>query len=182
MNSDWLFLQAAVSEMEEYLHSQVIHWPLSNNKPRLQGGALPKLTIGNLCLARTRLSGSSSEKQIQEFDKIIEKIDAIRNRWRVNWGRKAEAEYRERLRLWKVFIEDELTQERGTSDYRNQVRLRVILELLDEEILAENLVHKTQLQILDEQVLSLTTPCEFIWDEKYQPGFPPGKFWFLYRS
>ena len=101
-------------------------------------GDLPRLTPGNLCLARARLSVQGELDENQDYRQTIERIDQIRNKWRVNWGKKAEQEFSERLRLWKAYIVEELEEEHVKADYVVQVRTRTILELLRDEILRVN--------------------------------------------
>ncbi len=182
MNQDWAFLQAAMEDLEEYLSSPVLHWPLNQRKAKRNGLNLPRLTLGNLCLAKARLLVLPEFKDLPDFLHACEWLDQIRDQWRANWSRKAEREFSERLRLWRAFVTDELVVEQSTSDYRNQVRLRTMLELLIDELLNENLAQRNLMQSLDQLVMDFTLPGPFIWDVKFQQAFPENRFWFLYRT
>ena len=182
MNQDWEYLQAAVEELVDYLHSQVVHWRLSPKIARKAPTQFPGLTVGNICLARERLSAQKDFSEMAAFQQVCGQMDEIRKAWRVNWANKAEREFGERLRLWKAYVSEEMAFEHSTSEYRNQVRLRTILELLKSEVLQTKAEEIALLQALDDQVLIFTLPGGFVWDNDTQPGFPEEKFWFLYRK
>jgi hypothetical protein len=38
-----------------------------------------------------------------------------------------------------------------------------------------------EVQAVDQRALGLTTPSDFVWDEKLQPLYPAGDYSFLYR-
>ena len=182
MQEDWLFLWAAADEMEEYLLSSVIFWPLETKKGNTKLGQLPPLTLGNVCLARRRLSVSTQIIAQPEVRECLQKIDDTRSRWRSNWALKAEHEYSERLRLWMNYCNDKLTGEMSAVEYSSNVRQRVILELLEDEMLKKVEHEEKRLSQLDGMVQVFTSEGEFIWDSQFMPTFPKGRFWFLYRN
>jgi len=180
MQQDWFLVWAAVDELEEYLLSPVLHWPLPKRKNGVRLGDLPRLTPGNLCLAKARLSVQSELDENQGYRQTIERIDQICNRWRVNWGKKAEQEFCERLRLWKAYIEELEEEQPGRADYVVQVRTRTILELLRNEILRVNPDEEKLLGQLDEQVRLLCSQVSFVWEDRFIKAFPENRFWYLY--
>jgi len=182
MQDDWLFLWAAADELEVYLLSSVIFWPLETKKGKTKIGLLPPLTLGNVCLARRRLSVSTQLIAQREVQDCLQKIDDLCSRWRSTWARKAEHEYSERLRLWMNYCNDKLAGETSAVEYSNTVRQRVILELLGDEILKIDEHEENQLTQLDGMVRVSTSEGEFIWDSQYIPAFPKDRFWFLYRN
>jgi hypothetical protein len=182
MNQDWEYLQAAVEELVDYLHSQVVHWRLSPKNASKAHTQFPGLTVGNICLARARLSAQRDFSEMAAFQQVCGQMDEIRKTWRVNWAKKAEREFGERLRLWKVYVSEELAYEYSANEYRSQIRLRTILEMLKNEVLQTKVEEIALLEALDDQVLSLTLPGGFVWDKESQPSFPEEKFWFLHRK
>lgn len=179
MNRDWAFLQAAVKELEEYVTSPVLHWPLAKS---VAGSDLPRLTLGNLCLALARAKADPDVQADPQFKTLQGTVDQVRNRWRSNWAKKAGQEFRERLRLWKDFVTADLAGEGENRDYQNQVRQRVVLEFLKDEMLPENPPEAELLLTLDERLRYATSEGDFVWDSKWQTAFPQNRFWFLYRK
>jgi hypothetical protein len=182
MQQDWFVLWVAVDELEEYLLSPVLHWPLPKKKNGVNIGDLPRLTPGIVCLAKARLSVQNEWEGNQEYIQTIERIDQIRNKWRVNWGKKAEQEFSERLRLWKAYVVEDLGEDQNRSDYRIQVRTRTILELLKDEVLRESPNEQSLLSRLDEQVQLLCSQGSFVWEDQYRLAFPENRYWFLYQG
>jgi hypothetical protein len=182
MQQDWFILWAAVDDLEEYLHSNVLHWPLATKKAGVRLGNLPRLTPGILCLSKKRLSVLSEFQVDLIYLETIEKIESILTRWRVAWGKKSSLETHERLRLWHSYMLDEVSQDFSISDYAVQIRTRTILELLKDEVFSENTIDSEHLESLDIILKNVTSAGSFIWDEKYRLAFPENRFWFLYRS
>jgi hypothetical protein len=182
VHQDWFVLWVALDELEEYLLSPVLHWPLPKTKNGMNLGDLPRLTPGIVCLAKARLSVQREFDDIQEYIQTIERIDQIRNKWRVNWGKKAEQEFSERLRLWKAYVFEDLGEGYQRTDYANQVRTRTILELLKDEVIRENPNEQNLLLRLDEQVRLLCSQGSFVWEDQYKEAFPNKRYWFLYSN
>lgn len=156
------------SELDEYLSSSVLLW-------RLKVSNLP-LSPGNLLLARLRF-GRNQDRQV---DQALEKIDELIHLRRSAWERKAGSEISMRLQQWKTTLED--IQDSGGIDqsYPYNVRVRVIIDLLLKEIRIPNKKTEIQLQQLDDLLLQILIPGEFIWDEDLKPVFPPEKYGYLY--
>lgn len=182
MQEDWLFLWAAADELEAYLLSAITFWPLETKKGKTKLGQLPPLTVGNICLARRRLSISVDFVAKAEVQDCLRKYDDLRNRWRSNWALKAENEYSERLRLWKNYCDEVLTDVTSSAQYSTSVRQRVILELLQDEILRIDETEARLLTKLDDVVRVKTVKGDFIWDQDIISAFPIDRFWFLYRN
>ena len=106
---DRTFLQAGIPELEKYLLSDEIYWPLGIRA--LQGEApFPRMTLGWLLLARERARGWQASgippAQSHVIEQLAIRMDAIRTRWRVAWENKARQEFRSRLTLWTNFINE----------------------------------------------------------------------------
>ena len=161
------FLAEALSQLQGYLLSNELYWPLSGSLPRLTPGAL---LLSLKCVSVTHPT------QAQKFFKQFE---TIRTKWQTAWDKKIAREISTRLRLWSNFISDYATAaERTAESYPAEVRGRVILQLLLFEL--PDLSVSTPLLELDAALKTHLSPHEFLWDTGLQAVFPKLDFWFLY--
>ncbi len=166
--TDVLYLKAALEELEPYLLSTELYWPLGHP-------SLPRLTLGNLLLTRLRLKArgllsTAAEAQLEEQ----------RYRWRVAWEKKARQEFRSRLRLWQNYLEDySETPCAWASNYPQEVRHRAILELLQADM-ATPLPETLLLKQLDDRLHAVFIPGPFLWEADLQAVFPKETWWYLY--
>ncbi len=183
LERDWAFVREADAVLEDYLLSPELFWQMSGMLPGSSGMGMLQLTLGNLCLSLERLSAVEwLPKEQTELAAMRAHIEAVRNRWRANWAKKAAQEYQARLRQWAAYLQ-EVPERSSIAGYAYQVRLRVILELLNREIVREaDDVPTSHLFRLDQRLRTLTAPAEFVWETEVQPAFPADAFWFLYVS
>jgi hypothetical protein len=180
---DMRFFQAGIEELEQYLLSKDIYWPIGISA--LVGEpTYPQLTLGALLLVQERLEATAGTAQQQaEFQKLQDQLNAIRSHWRAAWGKKAQVEFRARLNLWRDFL----------SDYRNdpgahydrfgyEAGRRVMLQLLYPEADELPQAHIELLAALDAQLKALLQPGAFVWELKLAKSFPPDTYWYLYGS
>jgi len=161
---DRQFLEAAIPELGNYLLSKEVFWPL--------GGALSRLTIGNLLLAQARLGGGVYFAQ----------CDSVRLRWPVAWESKILQEIHSRLGLWQNFLRDYAASPDEHSDrYPQEVRNRVMLHLLAGQ-LREKPVELDSLSGLDDQLKGSLIPGAFAWEAEIESSFPRPEYWFLYGT
>ncbi len=185
--SDWVFLRAALPDLQAYLLSREIYWPLNLPARSPYGVRLPQLTIGNLLLSAARLRaleriGEQFREQRAELDDIARQVEAVRNEWRAAWGRKAAREYSSRLNLWSQYLRDLQADLRANAaSYLNEVRHRAILRLLVPEM-PEGIPQDEVEQInqLDEILRGLSQPGPFVWESEVESAFPWDGFWFLH--
>lgn len=167
---DRAYLEAGIPELEGYLLADELYWPISS-----RGFDLPRLTIGGLLLAKTRL-----ETRGERIEVLTSQLDAVRSTWQVAWETKAGREFQSRFGLWRNYLTDFRQNPEGQADaYPHEVRNRVILQLLQTE-LPENLPEREALAPLDSVVRSSLSPGDFIWEPDVQFGFPHVNYWFLY--
>ena len=176
-----VYLQAGLREAERYLLSNELFWPL-NIAPAAGAPAYPNLTLGGLLLyrayARTSAAGGSQDAL---FRAIEIEIETIRSRWRVAWEQKAAWEFESRLRQWgNVLKEIRIDPEDNIPYYRYEVRLRVLLHLLQAEIKAVDSAHQEHLDSLDVLLRALFAPGDFIWAPELAASFPVTDFWYLW--
>jgi len=182
IENDYAFLRASVPQLENYLLSDVLYYPVTAEGGRQLSGDTTRLTLGNLLLSVRRLEADGLPVEIRnEAETALSQVNQIRNKWLSNWKRKAGVEIPNRLRLWKNYLEDwRENSPSAAGEYRYNVRLRVILELLFSESDALFVQEQALLRALDTRLKAKGTPGQFIWDPSYQSAFPSDHFWFLY--
>ena len=170
IEKDRAYLEAGIPDLESYLLSDELYWPVS-----ARGYELPRLTIGGLLLAKTRLKTRG-----ERIEALTMQLEAVRSKWQVAWETKADREFQSRFGLWANYLADYRQNPEGQSDaYPHEVRNRAILQLLQPE-LPEELPEREALSSLDGVVRSNLLPGEFIWEPDIQSGFPRDEYWFLY--
>lgn len=181
---DWEFLKAAAPELQDYLLSQELYWPSPLSTRGGMASGEFSLTVGNLLLSLQRLRASTlPEADQQRLEELAAQVEAVCNRWRSNWGKKAQQEFKARLVLWRNYLDDLRGNiERFHSSYANAVRWRAILHLLNAEASTLSLPENETLAGLDDRLRAITSSGSFVWEAELQRGFPPGPYWFLYRG
>ncbi len=164
---DLQFLEAAVPELQDYLLSKELFWPL--------GGSLPRLTPGMFLLIQARLTASPSSRSTE----LESQADQVRQSWKTAWLNKVSAEIPTRIRLWSQYIDDTFSDpENDNSVYEVEVRNRVILQLLSEEDPVSP--ELSALDALDGMLYRRLIPGEFVWDTSLMTVFSEKTYWFLY--
>jgi hypothetical protein len=177
MQAELSYLKAASEELEEYLLSSQLFWQLS--------GDLRKdntLTPGNLLLIEKRVAGIGLQGKDQtEFERLWGLIEKIITAWQTHWNKKAAQEFEVRLRNWGIYL-GELHEEQGkkSAQYRNEVKNRVILQLLL-NFAGKNIENQSKgiLTGLDLRLRGYSNPGDFLWDRGLEKVFPRDEFWFL---
>ncbi len=179
---DLAFLRSGYEELESYLLSDELFWPLTGH-PSGQPVPFFKLTLGNLLLSMQRLSaydlgGDLSPQERAEFTKLQASVEATQQKWQVAWQKKASQEFLSRFNQWVHVLNDLKTAPFNNAPYyANEVRIRVLLELLapyTADHQGYNLIP------LDAVLKNLLKPAPFLWGEALAPGFPEKTYWFLY--
>ena len=169
---DQTYLESALDALPRYLTSPTLYWPLDLKAPH-DAPPYPPLTVGNVLLALRRLQAHHADTSYRE------KLGAIKAQWGANWRAKAKQEAQARLRQWKAYLEDSADR---APYYRAQVRTRVLLQLLDEELDGLPADVAAALRTLDERLRMAFRPGKFVWDERLQAAFPREPYWFLYGT
>jgi uncharacterized protein YukE len=170
IEKDKTYLEAGISELDDYLLSQELFWPIS-----ARGFSLPRLTIGGILLAKARL-----EARNERIESLIAQLDAVRSKWQVAWETKAGQEVQTRLRLWSNYLTDYRHNPEGHADaYPYEVRYRVMLHLLLAELPTPP-PEQGALSQLDSLLHASLIGDDFIWEADLQSGFPHEVYWFLY--
>lgn len=172
IGQDRAYLEAGIPELENYLLSDELYWPVT-----ARGYNLPRLTLGGLLLTKTRL-----QAQGEQIESLLAQLEAVRAKWQVAWEKKAGREFQSRFGLWGNYLSDYRQQPEGNADsYPHEVRNRAMLQLLQPE-LPQELPEREALAPLDSALRGNLVPGNFIWEPAVQPGFPRGEYWFLYGT
>ncbi len=181
INYDIAYLQAGLEQLESYLLSTDLFGQLH---AKALPGELPfaSLTLGNVLLSMKKLSAYHLEAdQVDIFHELEGRLDVLRSRWRVAWEEKVKQEYPVRLRQWARFLEEVRRDPENHADrYAYEVRLRVILDLLGEEVEGLVVENEDKLFALDDLLRRDFLEGVFVWDEGMREGFPKEVYWYLW--
>jgi hypothetical protein len=178
---DLRYLRTALVDLEGYLLSKEIYWPIGV-KPPHGDPPYPRLTLGGILLSRQSLTGRSMDaSQKDEYKDLSRRLDETRGRWRSAWGSKAARNFTSRLTLWNNFIDDYRKQPENNSDrYAYEVRGRVMLQLLQPDNDEIRSAETDMVAGLDRILESCLSAGSFVWDAELVPCFPKAQFWYLY--
>ena len=159
---DRQFLEAALPELQTYLLSNTLFYPLTH--------PLPRLTLGGLLLAQRCLHA------YEDASPLDLRLDMPRIKWRAAWEKKVAQELETRLMLWRNYLNEQRHNDELGDYYAHEVRLRVMLGLLSTELGHE----PDELTALDQLLRAKFRSGEFVWDEVLSKEFSRDDFWFLY--
>jgi hypothetical protein len=175
IEQDLAYVRLAVPDLEEFLLSRELYWPLPSAPREIGVPGLDQLSLGGLRLCAMRIQAAYSTPDVQD---LLSKIDGVQQRWRSNWSNKAAREFTLRCEQWRRALEE---IRENPAVYPREVRLRAILELLREDILPVDLPAELGLLAgLDQSLRAGGQPDSFVWDEKVRSAFQESAYWFLY--
>jgi hypothetical protein len=156
IQKDIEYLEAAVPELETYLLSKELYYPL--------GTRFPQLTLGAVLLAITR-AGLRAES-------FRARVESIRLKWQSAWDAKAGREVKARSELWMNYLAEYRDDPKfGARLYSQNVRYRAMLNLLGKP------AHES-----DALLKSIFIEGNFIWDEECAGNFSHEIFWYLFGT
>ncbi|HKJ27311.1 MAG TPA: hypothetical protein VJ965_06720 [Anaerolineales bacterium] len=179
---DLQYVEYCVGELEHYLLSKELFWPVLIH-PALENRGFPKMTLGNVRLAMQRLEGLWQGRRLEPaeestYQQLKDQLDTIQQKWRVAWEEKAAHEYHSRLKQWTDLLNEIFQNREKQADYYPaDVRLRVLLALLEEDVPTEQ---RPEIEPVDAHLRAIFQRGPFVWETEYEPGFPEDRFWFLY--
>lgn len=156
IQQDLRYLKATLPELESYLLSESLYYPL-------QAG-LPQLTLGSVLLAQTK-AGIKAEQ-------LSRQIDSIRSKWASAWSAKAGRELKSRGGLWREYL----------AEYRHDPKLEFRLypqNVHNRAIMS--LLGQTEDET-DAFLRSVFITGNFVWEKEYAENFPRHTFWYLFGS
>ena len=183
LKQDLYILEAMASEMDEYLRSQVLFWPLSQAN-------LPRLTIGGYLMRQHRLLTLGhllNNKEIARRDAAVVQFNQALDEKVVRFEERAHQELHARFRQWGEYLKELHDSNLAVADfYPSHVQTRAMISGLiaklrlppyefDERI-------KSQLATYDQVLRNYWHPGEFVWPEWWKPAYPKSEYWWLYGS
>lgn len=156
-------LRQMTAELDEYLRSEVVLWPLAGSG----GGA--RLSLGRYLLTGRRLQAV----QDPDLPALAALGDEVLGRWPALAERKALAELPMRLNLWSKYLAE------GQGRYATEVAQRVMIALLWARFPA---LAEAGGSLPVEAGLRAQAAVPFVWDPELEPAFPEPDFWMLRRS
>jgi hypothetical protein len=174
-SQDHAFFQAGVKELEAYLLSNELFWPLSGSR------SLPRLTVGGMLLAGKRLEARTARPEDQiEFAGLKGQLQALRSQWLAAWERKSAREFHSRFGLWQNYLDEyQRSPDLRAEDYSHEVQERAVLHLLRIG-LSSPLPEFAALEGLDRLLKKYLRPGAFVWESDLASNFPSTEYWFLY--
>lgn len=174
-------LEHMAQEMDAYLLSDVLFWPMSK-------GGLPRLTLGGylyrehrlLELAPKLLSPTDTarvESAVRMYNlALVEKI--------VRLETKAHEELQARLRQWGEYLRDIENKQSDGADYATAVTTRaMICGLVNQlELPPYQLEPRTkqQVHLIDQHLSHFFVAGEFVWADIWQSAYPQDEYMWLY--
>jgi len=156
IQNDIDYLETGVPELENYLLSKELYYPI--------GARLPQLTLGGILLSVARVGLRSESFRVQ--------VDSIREKWRSAWDAKSEREVKARYKLWVEHLAEYRDDHgMGARLYPQNVRHRAMLSLLGRTTLDS-----------DELLRSNFIEGGFVWEEECAGNFSRETFWYLFGT
>jgi hypothetical protein len=170
MEEDRRFILASADELEQYLSSAVVLWPLR--------GFTQPLSPANLLFARFRYGDTIDSTMLDASAKITKVIESNRSLWE----NRIQKEIPIRLNQYSIMVEEYLDRGAIDAGYVSSISVRVKLELLFLELYHDPAVPRRKTAELDRIFQSLQKRGEFIWEDTLSGRFPREKFGYLYVS
>ncbi len=175
------YLSATLPELESYLLAKdlyrIVHISLPRGFP-----PYPSMTLGSILLSlhKARVLGINSQDSVQVI-KREQILNDIRHRWKTAWEKKAMAELQNRVAMWRTFLSELYGNPSENIDrYPYEVRQRVIIELLQDELDDLSEPARSEIEQTDGLLRNILQPSSFIWAAKLEKAFPSNHYWFLY--
>ncbi|MFQ5400085.1 MAG: hypothetical protein ACE5E7_10855 [Anaerolineae bacterium] len=181
LRRDLVVLEAMASEMEAYLKSEVLFWPMGS-------GGMPRLTLGGYLMREHRLLALEELLTPAEVTRLHAAVDqfnqALVERI-VRFEQRGHQELEARLRQWGETLKDiQWEKSAAIASYGSSVETRVIIrDIVNRLEMApyklEGIVAQ-QLTLLDANLHLRWQPGEFVWPVEWKPAYPQAEYWWLY--
>lgn len=178
---DLEILQAMADQMDDYLRSESLFWPMGYSD-------MPQLTLGGYWLRQHRLTALrhllTSEQQVQ-LDDAVQTFNTAVSEWVVRTEKRAHTELEARVRQWGEYLRDLADKKAGeVASYPAQVEVRAIIAALLDQLQQRPYTLDPKLAraatSLDQGLRARLSGGEFVWPEAWQSAYPKAAYWFLY--
>lgn len=178
------FLEAMIEELEAYVLSRELFWPLSQER---QSGSppFPRMTIGNVLLTFDQLEVQQEQFSLPQktaLQKLTREWERACRKWPVALEGKAVIEMRSRLNLWRAYLTDLKQQGDRAGVYSHEVRNRVKFERLAGFVGQKEQTepYLDAMQSQDARLRTKFSPGEFQWHPALKQVYPKPRYWYLY--
>jgi hypothetical protein len=177
---------AMADELEDFLISGEIFWPLERRAPA-GDPPYPQLSLGGLLLTLDELDaweGDLAPGEAAQLQALRRRVEGLRAKRGAAIARKAGQELRSRVNLWRAYLGDLEEGPRPVELYPHEVRQRVMAARLVETAadLPEAASSRRVLGELDAKLRRRFEAGPFVWDRRLAKRYPPGDYWFLYGT
>jgi hypothetical protein len=181
IKQDLHILEAMASEMDEYLRSQVLFWPLSQAN-------LPRLTVGGYLMRQHRLLTLGhllNNEEIARRDAAVVGFNQALDEKVVRFEERAHQELHARLRQWGEYLKELHDRNLAVADfYHAHVQTRAMISALIKKLQLPPYEFdkriEAQLETYDGVLNNYWQPGEFVWPGGWQPAYPKSEYWWLY--
>jgi hypothetical protein len=180
LREDLRILEAMAHDMDEYLRSQTLFWPLSPS--------LPRLTLGGYLMRWHRLdllAGLLDEEERARLKATQEQFSAALVEKIVRFEQRAHEELHARIRQWSEYLKELRRPSLGAGDYYSSaVEPRVMIAALLDKLqmppyeLDRNVAE--QVRIYDNMLHNHWQTGDFVWFEEWKLAYPRYHYWWLY--
>jgi hypothetical protein len=181
LRQDLDILEAMAGEMDSYLMSGVLFWPMA------QGG-MPRLTLGGYLMRQHRLMALKdllTDEEMTRLDAAVSEINAALVEKVVRLEQRAHQELEARLRQWGEYLND-LSRDSGSagSYYATAVEPRAMISAQVNKLKLppyklESRISQ-QITLYDGNLRRRWDSGEFVWPDEWQPAYPKTRYWWLY--
>jgi hypothetical protein len=179
LKQDLKTLEAMSAEMDAYLRSDVLFWPMRQSD-------LPRLTLGGYLMREHRLLELRDLLDADEQKRLHEAVsqyhEALQEKI-VRLETKAHEELEARQRQWQEYLR-EVKRGQGVDYYETSVETRAMIAALTAQLKVEpyelqpRIAQRTAL--LDRELRRYWEPGAFVWPQAWEPAYPETIYWWLY--
>ena len=181
LRQDLEIIEAMAAEMDSYLKSDVLFWPMTN-------GNLPRLTLGGYLMRQYRLLALEDlldEGEKERLDTAVSQFNEALVEKIVRLEQRTHQELEARMRQWAEYLKD-LSRESASSSayYATAVETRAMISALVNKLklppyqLNDRILQ--QITMFDGNLRRRWHSGDFVWPEEWQPAYPKAVYWWLY--
>ena len=173
------YLTEGLEQFKPFLLSPEIFWNINLKRPS-KFPPYPQLSLGNMLLSFHILKSGKISADRKELIELFKKFQL---EWVGVWQEKAEKEFNYRIKQWHRYLADlhgAITQSK--IRFKNEIRIRVLLELLQKQLKDEGDHVIDALDASDLEFHQLMKADDFVWPLEIKSAFASEDFWFLYCS
>ncbi len=181
LKEDLLVLEQMAAEMDDYLRSDVLFWPMAQ-------GNMPRLTLGGFLMRQHRLLALNNLLEPAERTRLQQALETYKDALVekvVRFETRSHEELETRLRQWQQYLNSSLREEGSSSAYyATSVETRAQIEALISQLqMAPYKLNPRLLEqknMLDNYLRGRFRRGDFVWPEAWQPAYPRETYWWLY--